>query len=415
MLVIAILTLGLLAALNYHLGGKSLFHPAVVFCGIWAFDLSVIFAVGDFFFPLSPETLLIFTFGGLVFSVGAHAAKAIRSRPKNACESTKFATWLLWMIVFLFPLFLRWIFQVAEERADSPLLMALRLGLVDMEGESLALTIFGNLTLLSSIVVLIAYREKTGHEKRAWIAFILSMTMAILTGTKGAPLWIVVGLVYIDWLNTQRIRWKAVAIVCVLIVGIFVLVEYTVHINGDSLEDSSQQLVNNAALYVSGGIVAVDRVVRDPHIVPLANPAYDIIMRILKRVGYHTKVVSAHGYQFVDIGPNSLINNTYSIYGSWVNLGSFGMVTAMALIGFMCGLAYHRALLGGKVSAIFYAVLFPAVFFSPFSDLTTTFIWLLLVLLVSWVVYYFPLRLARFKGLLSEIVRADMAKLEPYK
>jgi len=414
-LVITILTLALLAAFNYYLNGRSLFHPAVVFCGIWAFDLFVIWAVGGFFFPLSPESLAIFTFGGLVFSLGAHAARVLPAHPRKAAESTNIATWLLWMIVLLLPFFMRWIFQVAGTNTDLPLLMALRLGLVDMEGESLALTVFGNLTLLSSILVLIAYREKTGHEKRAWIAFVLSMTMAILTGTKGAPLWIALGLVYIDWLNVRHIRWKAVAAACVFFIGIFILIEYTVHINGDSLKDSSEQLVNNAALYVSGGIVAIDRVVRDPHIVPLANPIYDITMRLLKRLGYHTEVVSAHGYQFVHIGPNALINNTYSIYGSWANFGAIGMVAAMVLIGFMCGLAYRRALLGGKVSAIFYAVLFPAVFFSPFSDLTITFIWLSLVLLVSWAVYYFPLRLARFKGLLRDIVRADLAKVQPHK
>jgi oligosaccharide repeat unit polymerase len=408
-LAIAILTLGLLAALNYHLNSKSLFHPAVVFCGIWAFDLFVILAVGRFFFPLSPQSLVIFTFGALMFSLGAHFAKALPAHPKEAAEA-KGTTKLLWLIVLAFPFFIYWILQLAGENADSPLLMALRVATVDLEGESIALTIFGMLTLIAAIVVLIAYREKEGHKLRAWIAIVFSLVMAVLTGTKGAPLEIIMGLMYINWLETRKIRWKMIATVCVLFALVFTLVEYTVH-----QADSAEHLADNAALYISGGIVAVDRVIDHPHLVPLANPVYDITMRLLKRMGWHTEVVSAHGYQFVDIGPNNLMNNTYTVYGSWINTGSIGMISAMLLIGFIAGLAYHRALLHGKVSAIFYAAYFPAIFFSPFSDLTTTFIWLTLVMLVPWIVYYFPLRLARFKRLLSDAVRADLAKLQPHE
>jgi oligosaccharide repeat unit polymerase len=404
MLLTAILTLSLLAVLNYYVNDRSLFHPAVVFCGIWAFDLFVILAVGGFFFPLSSQSLLIFSFGALAFSIGAHFAKAVPAEPKKPAEA-KGTTKLLWLIVLAFPFFIRWILQLAGENADSPLLMALRVATVDLEGGSIALTIFGMLTQIAAIVVLIAYSEKEGHKLRAWIAIVFSLAMAVLTGTKGAPLEIIMGMMYIHWLKTRKIRWKMVATVCVVFALVFTVIEYTVH-----QADNTEQIAENAALYISGGIVAVDRVISNPHLVPLANPVYDITMRVLKRLGWHTEVVSAHGYQFVDIGPNGLMNNTYTVYGSWINTGPFGMISAMLLIGFIAGLAYHRALRHGKVSAIFYAVYFPAIFFSPFSDLTTTFIWLSLVMLVAWFVYYFPLRLARFKDLLSDIVRADLAK-----
>jgi oligosaccharide repeat unit polymerase len=404
MLLTAILTLALLAAMNYYVNGKSLFHPAVVFCGIWAFDLFVIWALGGFFFPLSPQSLVIFTFGALMFSIGAHLAKVLPAKPKKSAEANG-TTKLLWFIVLAFPFFIRWIFRLAGENADAPLLMALRMATVDLEGGSISLTIFGTLTQVAAIVVLIAYSEKEGHKLRAWIAIVFSLVMAVLTGTKGAPLEIVMGLMYINWLNTRKIQWKTIITVCLMFVVVFTAVEYTVH-----QADSAEHIADNAALYISGGIIAVDRVIRNPHLVPLANPVYDITMRVLKRLGWHTEVISAHGYQFVDIGPNNLINNTYTIYGSWINTGPFGMVSAMLLIGFIAGLAYHRSLLRGKVSAIFYAVYFPAIFFSPFSDLTTTFIWLSLVMFVPWMVYYFPLYIAKFKLLIADGIRNDLAK-----
>ena len=297
--------------------------------------------------------MLIFSFGALAFSIGAHFAKAVPAEPKKPAEA-KGTTKLLWLIVLAFPFFIRWILQLAGENADSPLLMALRVATVDLEGGSIALTIFGMLTQIAAIVVLIAYSEKEGHKLRAWIAIVFSLAMAVLTGTKGAPLEIIMGLMYIHWLKTRKIRWKMVATVCVVFALVFTVIEYTVH-----QADNTEQIAENAALYISGGIVAVDRVISNPHLVPLANPVYDITMRVLKRLGWHTEVVSAHGYQFVDIGPNGLMNNTYTVYGSWINTGPFGMISAMLLIGFIAGLAYHRALRHGKVSAIFYAVYFP--------------------------------------------------------
>jgi oligosaccharide repeat unit polymerase len=348
--------------------------------------------------------LLIFTCGAIAFSIGAHLVKALPSYPRQSTESRGTA-YLLWLIILAFPFFIRWILQLAGEYANAPLLMALRLATVDIEGESIALTIFGTLTQISSIVVLIAYRERVGHKFRMWLAIAVAFVMAVLTGTKGAPLEIVMGLMYINWLNTRKIHWKTIITVCLMFVVVFTAVEYTVH-----QADSSEHLATNAALYVSGGIIAVDQVIQHPHLVPLANPIHDITMRVLKRLGYHEEVVAAHGYRFVNIGPNGLENNAYSIYGSWVNLGWPGMIIAMLPVGFMCALAYQRALLGGKVSAVFYAVLFPAVFFSPFTDLTTTFIWLSLVILVSWMVYYFPLHLVKFRLLISDGIRNDLAK-----
>jgi len=415
-LILTILTLALLAVINYHIGPRSLFSPPVVFCGIWAFDLFLVWAVGDFFFPLLPETLLIFTIGGLFFSIGAFAANAIPSHPKEPAESyNKITTALCSLIIVVFPFFVRWILEITGAKEGYPLLMAARMTLVEMEGDSVALTIFGNLLLVSVIVALIAYRENQGHKKRAWIALSVTLVMSMLTGTKGAPLALVLGLMYINWLKTRRIRWRAIAAIIIIFVGVITLVEYTVHINGSSLEESAMPVVKNATMYVSGGIVAFDQVMRNPHVVPLANPIYDIAMRVLKRLGYHEDVVAAHGYEYVDIGPNNLINNTYSVYGSWIAFGPLGMVSAMGLLGFVSGLAFKRALLGGRISAIFYAVIFPGIFFSPFHDYLTALIWLAMVLLVSWAVYYFPFRWRQFKAVLTDIVRADLGKPELHR
>ena len=147
---------------------------------------------------------------------------------------------------------------------------------------------------------------------------------------------------------------------------VFTVVEYTVH-----QADSAEHLADNAALYISGGIVAVDRVIGNPHLVPLANPVYDITMRVLKRLGWQTEVVSAHGYQFVDIGPNNLMNNPYRSMdrGSIPARSAWFRHAAYRLHRWTCLPSCATPRQG---VSLFYAVYFPAIFFSPFSDLTTT-------------------------------------------
>ncbi len=51
MLLLTILTLSLLAFGNYLIGAKSILYPPFVFSAVWAADLALIWAVGDFFYP----------------------------------------------------------------------------------------------------------------------------------------------------------------------------------------------------------------------------------------------------------------------------------------------------------------------------------------------------------------------------
>ena len=76
-LAIFVVELILFAALSYRIGGKALFYPPVVFCGIWAFDLSLLWACGDYFYPLITETLAIFVIGAAMFVLGSYAGESV--------------------------------------------------------------------------------------------------------------------------------------------------------------------------------------------------------------------------------------------------------------------------------------------------------------------------------------------------
>src|SRR5713101_7235462 len=70
MLFLTISALSALALVNYRIGGKALFYPPVVLCSVWAADLVLVWIAGGFFYPLSPETLLIFCVDSLHILLG---------------------------------------------------------------------------------------------------------------------------------------------------------------------------------------------------------------------------------------------------------------------------------------------------------------------------------------------------------
>src|SRR5713226_2146570 len=118
MLLVTILIFGLLAFLNYRIGGKALLYPPVVFCGVWGLDLLLLWACGDYFYRLMPETLLIFVIGAAMFTLGSYAGSLYPLRadspPPPVHDSVnRVITVLVWTVIIAAPFYFRWIFGLA--------------------------------------------------------------------------------------------------------------------------------------------------------------------------------------------------------------------------------------------------------------------------------------------------------------
>jgi len=114
MLLLTILTLFLLAFVNYKLGGRALLYPPVVFCAMWAFDLFLVWAAKDFFYPMLPETLFIFLSGAFVFSVGCWVVILLPelkfpAKPALRESSNQIITLLVLIVAAGTPFFYRWL------------------------------------------------------------------------------------------------------------------------------------------------------------------------------------------------------------------------------------------------------------------------------------------------------------------
>src|SRR5258708_4771270 len=114
MLSVTILAVGLLAFANYRIGGKSAFYPPVVFCGVWGVVLALCWAAGDFFYPLSVESVSIFLCGCVAFSIGSWLAFLVPGqRPAQPAEisktSNRIITVLVVVLIIAAPLCYRWL------------------------------------------------------------------------------------------------------------------------------------------------------------------------------------------------------------------------------------------------------------------------------------------------------------------
>src|SRR5258708_19677632 len=129
MLPVIILTIGLLAFANYRIGGKAAFYPPVAFCGVWCAALGLCWVAGDFFYPVSAETLAIFLCGCVAFSIGSWLAFLHPANPPAqpvgiSQTSNRFFSVAVQFLVISAPLFYLWLvaFTPLLRRTDhSPL------------------------------------------------------------------------------------------------------------------------------------------------------------------------------------------------------------------------------------------------------------------------------------------------------
>src|ERR1041385_4155653 len=222
MLVLTILALCLLTAINYKFAGKALFYPAVVFSAVWTLDLALLAVSGDLFYPVLPETLVIFLCGVLAFSVGCWLAifpatpPAVRPAEFQA-SSNRMITVLLSVVIVIAPFYYRWLSNLVADGDNSPFLLLVRAATQEMMGKSAAFTFFGTISELSRMVAMMAFGERKNPPRRSILAITVALVMCGITGQKSGPLMLIISLICIDWIRTRRLRWKLLVVMALKI------------------------------------------------------------------------------------------------------------------------------------------------------------------------------------------------------
>lgn len=402
----------MLTAINYKFAGKALLYPALVFSAIWTLALALLAVSGDLFYPVLPQTLVIFLCGVFAFSIGCWLAilpaTSAPVRPAEFQESSnRIITVLLAIVLIIAPFYYHWLSNLASE-GGSPFLLLIRAATQEMMGKSAAFTFFGTISELSRIVAMMAFWEREKHPRRSILAITVALIMCGVTGQKSGPLMLVISLICIDWIRTRRLRWKLLMVMGSIMLGVATIVEFYVHLGGESFSGNIGSIFRMFILYGSGGLVGFDRVVRQPNIIPQFNPIYVTILRVIRRLGGQADIPEVA--DFVNIGPDGFQDNVYTMFWSYLDFGYIGMLLTVAALGFIVAWIYKRALAKSHMFVFLYATLIFSVVFSIFTEYFVSMIYYLLkVCIVSWMVYRLPERWAQFRRFVWRVSSSDLA------
>ena len=419
MLFLTILVLSLLAIVNYEFGKKAIFYPPIVLCSVWAADLILVWIAGDFFYPLSPETLFIFLCGCLAFSLGSWLtffwpqgkSTEIHHLPKS---SNQIVNILVLLIVAAIPLCYHWMTNFASGYGSN-LLLAARVALLDVTNEADAGSIlFKNVASFSMMVAMIVFYENKHAKKRSFIAIVSAIAINLLTGSRAGIVLLIFALVCIDWIKNRRIRWQPLVALFVIFLLTFGLIAIYLQ-KGDARVDASLSenvvpIVQGFVLYAAGGLVAFDHVVRDPNIIPHNWHIDRFFLQTMNKLGGRFEVPSLHA-QFVSVGPNSSFTNVYTFYFAYLDFGYIGMMGVVLALGFFITLCYRKAISGNQIGVLIYSTLFAGLLLSIFNEsLFFNLNFLLKLSVVSWLAYSFPTEWAKFSRFTKKSVAAHIAK-----
>jgi oligosaccharide repeat unit polymerase len=363
-------TIVALFVLNYLLNGRSLFHPSTAFCAIWAVNLIVIAAAGDFFYSLHAKTLLIFVSGCVSFSVGAALAEMSQTFP--AAPTVKARDRLLTVcaliVIFSMPLIYKWLRDITGETDLMSIMTASRIAVLEVYLNN-QYPLFTNLFSFSMILSIIVFNERKGHPKLCLAVVLPTLFINFLTGRRMGLIIIVISLFCLNYFQSKKFRWKVAAAAIALVVTIMgpvAIYAGMVAGRGDTFTDNFRPIMGALALYESGGAIVMDRLVVEPNLLEsktFGNFFIDRAQHFGYRAPWHNPSDT-----FLEIGPG-IADNVATIYVGYLVFNSWTIaVLAMVPLGAICATLYRRALAGWPISRILYAFLFSSIVLSPFAD-----------------------------------------------
>jgi oligosaccharide repeat unit polymerase len=419
MVPVTVLAIALLAFANYRIGGKAAFYPPVIFCFVWIAALMLCWISGDFFYPLSAETLAIYLCGCVAFSIGSWLVLLLPRRtamqPDEISKtSNHILTVLVALVVIAAPFCYRWLMDFASGPGEGGYLRAVYTILSqDANQRDSRVSLVLNIVSFSNVVALCAFFERDRGKKRAVIAVVAAFVLNVMTGGRTGFTTLILALVCIDWLKTRRMRWKM--IVAAFIVFLVASSAVAIYVQkGDARADAS--LVENAkpvaelfVYYGAGALVAFDQFVRDPNVVPVNWSIDRFFLQTLNKFGAHFDVPEVNA-AFVTIGPTTPPQNIYTLYFAYWDLGKPGMIVLVVAIGFVITWFYQRAIAGEATASMLYSVLFAGVFLSTlFEPFFLNLNALSKLYVICWLLYVLPSRFQKFSQVMKHAVRANLA------
>lgn len=345
--------------INYYVS-KSFLYPPTIFVTLWSLALFFLILSGDFFYPISEYTLLIFTCGSVALSLGGLFAMQYRYRVvHHVCDRTsKILDVILIFLIIIFPFYIIRLRELSEMSGIDIFFVGLRAqtstGLKEDEGFG----IFGYIGAIANFSALAAFSEtfRLSYSKRkAWCLLIIAFLFNLASGGRVGAYVLLFSLALVYMLK-KGIKLKMVFITVFTFILAF-SVPAALLGKGASLESSLSENVTTAIeslhIYTLAGLVAFDQAILNPGEIASNNRTFMFFFALFKAVGFDINLGSSN----LDYIGTPWLTNVYSIYFPYYSdFGLPGLVAIMFLLGFFLTVFYRFAILGGPEFIFFYGL-----------------------------------------------------------
>jgi oligosaccharide repeat unit polymerase len=363
---------------------KSPVYPPFAMAACWAVFLCFHACSRSLLFPIHEETLCFYVAGAAAFFMGglvAHffyrplqiTAQYDKARVKNVLSV------LLLILAIGFPYYLRFVAGLVGDLASGSLWtsggfwVVLREQLIEESTETLSgFSSMDNLVVLADIAVLIAWYHRDAEKWRAWAAFSFFLIYNLLTAGRSGFVSVLISLFTIEVVRRRRIPWRPIVVFGLVFVvaffGLALLVGKAGANTSESFAENVPVLADGFELYAIGSLVAFDNMYQHPSAIPPTQNIDRNFKILASKVGIRTEVPYLHA-EFTPVAASGLDTNAYTIYFSYFpQLGTFGSLVMMFMLGGGVTWAYWTAVGGGPRAVIMYALLFYGIPLSGYSE-----------------------------------------------
>jgi oligosaccharide repeat unit polymerase len=389
---IALLIVALLAFARW----RSFLCPHVIFPLYWSATLlaTSIIRIGDH--ALTIDALLVFTLGGIVFSVASGAGSLIsgarvrpRARSPLLTDRGKRAVQAMVVLyglglLLVLPAFVVAIRTAAEAAGIQSFAVAARASLLLADRGGIP-QFFSSLTSVGMILAYFtAWMYRGARRDRVALGVITlgCLSMSILTFSRTAVVALLIGVVGI--MSLQRTIRPRTAVLLPLGALVLAIVMGTLLSTGPEFGTGRSALhavMRNLAVYFIGGPLGFAAVMSEPLAVGERLLSLRFFTQPASWIGLGGELPNlVLGYVSIELG------NVYTFYFPyWLDWGWVGVLLAPAAAGFLAGVVYNWARSGSAFGGAAYAIVISSVLTSAVGDgfFTSAMTWIL-VMVVGW-------------------------------
>ena len=384
LLAFSCLLLAALAVLAYRID-RSAWAPATVYSAVWFVALGIVWLAGDFFYPISANTLCIYDLGAICFALGSflHVRPLANANPPTQEKLRKGRSMVLGaliLLIVLFPVFILELLRMAGSAPGDNPWMSIRNALIEIEATpgggpfSLAMNLPEIAIGVAFVAVCLRIRKGCSRLLETG-AICMALLYQVLTAARYGVFLLMVCIIVLramapgaNWRRMARTVLPFVLGFAVLFFVNQITLSKGIDKTYNTLADSIDLVEKEAVVHAVGGLVGFDQVVANRETI-VANQDIDVFfVHTLNKLGAQFQEFSRNSDPLLVASP-IYFTNVYTIYFCfWPHYGLPGTMALMFFLGWFAKWCYLKSRSGHDVCAILYALTINALVMSVLAD-----------------------------------------------